>query len=309
MTSLDVAVGPLRLRNPILTASGTCGYGLDLSPPVAIERLGGMVVKGLSMKPRQGNPPPRIIETPAGMLNSIGLQNIGAPAFVRDKLPELRRRGVTVIANMFGYNVEEYRDVAAYLDGQEGIAALEINISCPNIREGGIEIGTSARATHEVVAAVREATRLPVIAKLTPNVTDITEIARAAHDAGADAVTVINTLVGMSVDTRTRRPHLGTVTGGLSGPAIRPVALAMVWRVAQACPLPVVGCGGVADVDDVVQFLLAGASAVQVGTASYLDPGLSGRLVADLEAWCESNGVSDVRELIGGMKTQPEGTA
>jgi len=300
---LTVRVGPLELKNPVMTASGTCGYGLELEPFLRPERLGAVVVKGLSMRERHGNRPPRIIETPAGMLNSIGLQNIGAPRFVADRLPRLRELGVTVIANMFGFTVDEYAAVAAYLDQHEGIAALEVNISCPNVQEGGIEIGTSASATHRVIKAVREATRLPVIAKLTPNVTDIVAIARAAHEGGADALTLINTLVGMSIDSASRRPHLATVTGGLSGPAIRPVALAMVHRVARELDVPIIGCGGVTTMDDVLQFLIAGASAVQIGTATYLNPGCAGAIVDELTEWCSSHDVKRIADLVGSLDT------
>jgi dihydroorotate dehydrogenase (NAD+) catalytic subunit len=301
LPDLAVQVGPLRLQNPILTASGTCGYGLELDRFLDLKRLGGVVVKGLSLAPRHGNPAPRIVETPAGMLNSIGLQNIGIDAFAAEKLPELRARGVTVVANMFGFTVEEYAEVAARLDRLEGVAALEINISCPNVKEGGIEIGSSATETRKVVAAVRAKTRLPIIAKLTPNVTDIVAIARAAADGGADAVTLINTLVGMSIDVRTRKPHLASVTGGLSGPAIRPVAIAMVHKVRAALDLPIVGCGGIASLDDVLQFLIAGASAVEVGTATYTDPGLPERLVTELAAWCGENRIKDLGEVIGSL--------
>ena len=298
---LAVVVGGISLKNPILTASGTCGYGLDLEPFLDLGALGGVVVKGLSMKPRAGNRAPRVVETPAGMLNSIGLQNIGAEAFVRDKLPLLRARGITVIANIFGFTIEEYAEVAAFLDGHEGIAGLEVNISCPNVKEGGIEIGTSPGETHKCIAAVRRSTRLPVIAKLTPNVTDIVLLARAARDAGADAVTLINTLVGMSIDVRTRRPHLATATGGLSGPAIRPVAVAMVHKVRSALDVPILGCGGVVRVEDALELIIAGASAVQVGTATYLDPGTAGRLPGELAAWCAAAGVKSVTELIGSL--------
>jgi dihydroorotate dehydrogenase (NAD+) catalytic subunit len=307
--ALATELGPLRLRNPILTASGTCGYGLELEPWTDLTRLGGVIVKGLSMKPREGNNRPRIVETPSGMLNSIGLQNIGAPAFVAEKLPALRQRGVTVIANMFGFSVEEYAEVAAFLDGHEGIHALEVNISCPNVKEGGIEIGSSPGETFKCISAVRRATRLPVIAKLTPNVTDIVATARAAREGGADAVTLINTLVGMSVDTKTRRSHLATITGGLSGPAIRPVAVAMVHKVCRALDVPIVGCGGVMTLNDVLEFLIAGASAVQVGTASYLDPASAERLVGELDRWCSDAGVKRLAEVVGSLDVtaRPEG--
>ena len=307
--ALAVELGPLRLKNPILTASGTCGYGLEIEPFGALQRLGGVVVKGLSLEPRAGNAPQRIVETPAGMLNSIGLQNIGVKAFLAGPLPELRARGVTVIANVFGFKASDYAGVAEQLDAAGGVAAVEVNISCPNVKQGGLEIGSDPRATHEVVAAVRAATRLPVIAKLTPNVTDIAAIARAARDAGADAVSLINTLVGMSIDTRTRRPRLQTVTGGLSGPAIRPVAVAMVHKVATSVALPIIGIGGIASLDDVLEFLIAGASAVEIGTATYLDPTTPTRLVGELEAYLETHAIASVVELVGSLVTEqrPEG--
>ncbi len=302
-TRMRVEVGRgLVLRNPVLTASGTFGYGLEFEPFCDIASLGGIVVKGISPRPRAGNPPPRLVETPCGMLNAIGLQNVGVERFRTEKLPLLREHGATVVVNVYGHAVADYVAVVRALEDETGIAAFELNLSCPNVEEGGLEIGRSPRAIREVVAAVREVTSRPLWAKLTPAVTDIVETAEAAVRGGADAVSLVNTFPGMVVDVETRRPVLHRGTGGLSGPAIRPLAVALVHRVARAVDVPVVGIGGITSARDVVEFLLVGATAVQVGTANFHDPALAARLVRELDAWCEAHGVADVRELVGALE-------
>ncbi|MDQ7006797.1 MAG: dihydroorotate dehydrogenase [Acidobacteriota bacterium] len=301
--NLEVGVGAgLRLRNPVMTASGTFGYGLEFEPFVDLRRLGGIVVKGISPRPRSGNPPPRLVETPAGMLNAIGLQNVGVERFIEEKLPLLRERDATVVVNVFGQRVEDYVKVAETLDGEPGVAALELNLSCPNVAHGGYLIGKSPSTVAEVTRAVRRASQLPLWVKLTPNVSDIVGIARAAADAGADALSLVNTYQGMVVDVETRRPALANVTGGLSGPAIRPLAVAAVFHVARSLDIPVIGMGGIVCARDIVEFLLVGATAVQVGTASFNEPGIAARLVGELAQWCVEHGVSDVRELVGAIE-------
>lgn len=296
--SVDLG-GSLTLRNPILTASGTFGYGLEFDPYLDLQRLGGIVVKGISPRERGGNPPPRIVETPSGMLNAIGLQNVGVERFVSEKLPQLKSHDCPVVVNVYGYRVEDYVEVAQALEDQQGVAALELNLSCPNVAEGGLEIGRSPRAIEQVTSAVRQVSSRPLWVKLTPNVSDITQTARAAVAGGADAVSLVNTFVGMAIDIDKRSPILSHKTGGLSGPAIRPLAVAMVYQVSQAIDLPVIGIGGIVCVKDVIEFLLAGASAVQIGTANYNDPAIAGKLVSELEQWCADRGVTDVTELIG----------
>jgi len=297
--SLAVRLAGLSLKNPVMTASGTSGYGLDLIPHVDIARLGGIVCKSLSLRPREGNAPTRIAETPAGMLNSIGLQNIGIDAFIEKALPELRRHDVAIVANIFGETVDEFARLAARVDAAEGVSGIELNISCPNTDRGGIEFGVDPEATARVTEAVRRATRLPVIVKLSPNVTDITVIARAARDAGADILSLVNTFVGMIIDVETRRPVLSSGSGGLSGPAIRPMAVHLVHKVARAVSLPLIGIGGVRTGEDALEFLMAGASAVEVGTATFTEPAAAARIVSEIEAWCGAHGVTDVKELIG----------
>lgn len=296
---LRVRIGEVELANPVIAASGTFGYGGEFAELVNLSRLGGIVVKGLSLHPEIGNPTPRIVETPGGMLNSIGLQNIGAQVFLDEKLPFLRRFGTAVIANIWGRTVEEYIAVAERLDGAEGLTALELNISCPNIKEGGISFGTNPRLTEEVTRAVREASGLPLWVKLTPGVTDIGELARAAEAGGADALSVINTLRGMTVDVTSRRPTLATIFGGLSGPAILPIALYMVFETRRATDLPILGIGGIEGVAQALQFFVVGASAVQVGTANFYDPTVCERLVDELAAWCTEHGVGSIDELVG----------
>jgi dihydroorotate dehydrogenase (NAD+) catalytic subunit len=300
---LTVSIAGIRLKNPILTASGTFGYGLEFEDFLDLKKLGGIVVKGLSAKPRPGNAPPRIVETPSGMLNSIGLENIGAEAFAAEKLPRLQALDVPVIANIFGNTVDEYTEVTGMLDGQPGLSAFEVNISCPNVRKGGLAFGRDPSLTKEVIQAVRSATRLPIIAKLTPNVTDITEIGTAALEAGADALSLINTLLGMAIDVETRKPKLSTVAGGLSGPAIRPVAVRMVYETAKALQAPVIGIGGISTVEDVLEFLMAGATAVQVGTWNFVDPAIAATLVDDLEKWMRERAIAGCKEIINSLET------
>ncbi len=296
---LSVEVAGIRLKNPVLTASGTFGYGEEYRDIVDLNRLGGVIVKGVSLRPIAGNPPPRIWETPSGMLNAIGLENPGVEVFLREKLPYLRRFETAVIVNVFGYSREEYVAVVERLDGAPGVAGLEVNISCPNVKAGGIVFGTNVKASFELLSALRRATKLPLIAKLSPNVTDITEFARAAADAGCDGLSLINTLLGMAIDVRTRRPRLANRTGGLSGPAIRPVAVRMVWQAAQAVRLPIIGMGGILTAEDALEFILAGATAVAVGTANFVNPRATLDVAEGIERFLAQEGIGSVRELVG----------
>ncbi|NLW17508.1 MAG: dihydroorotate dehydrogenase [Firmicutes bacterium] len=298
---LSVNIGSLKLKNPVLTASGTFGYGLEFRNFGDLSALGGVVVKGTTLEPRAGNPPQRIVETAAGMLNSIGLENPGVDHFLAHYLPQLRDLGVTTVVNLAGNTVEEYCQLAARLQ-QPGIAALELNISCPNVKAGGMAFGTSEAAVHEVVEQVRRHCQLPLIVKLSPNVTDIARMAQVAEAAGADAISLINTLLGMAVDIRTRRPVLGNMVGGLSGPAIKPVALRMVWQVAQAVKVPVIGMGGIMSAEDAIEFLLCGASAVQIGAANFVEPTTAWRVIDGIAAYLAEQGMTSVQELIGGLQ-------
>ena len=294
---------PLFLKNPILTASGTFGYGADFAPYGDLTSLGGIIVKGLSLVPRAGNPTPRIAETAAGMLNAVGLQNDGVESFVRDKLPHLPWRDVPIIANIYATAPEDFAELGAILGAEEGVAALEVNISCPNVKEGGVLFGQDPKLAAAVTSAVRKAApNKPLIVKLSPNVTDITAIARAAEDAGADILSCINTLSGMAVDLRTRRPRLANIIGGLSGPAIKPVALRCVWQVCRAVNIPVIGLGGISCAEDVLEFILVGAHAVQIGTANFMRPDFAFDVVKELPAVCERLGVSSLEELRGTLK-------
>lgn len=299
---LSVEIAGIRLKNPVIAASGTFGYGAEFAHLVDLNSLGGLVVKGLAREPMPGNPPPRIVETAAGMLNAIGLQNIGAAAFVREKLPALRGYQTAVFANVFGYSTEDYVAAVEMLETADGLAGYEINVSCPNTKHGGIVFGTDPLLTHEVTAAVKRVTRRPVIVKLSPNVTDITALARAAADAGADAISLVNTFVGMAVDLETRRPALPNVTGGLSGPAIKPIALHMVYQVARAVHIPVVGMGGIACGRDALEFIVAGATAVEVGTATFWDPAAPERIVREIGAYCRAHHVERLRDLVGTLQ-------
>jgi dihydroorotate dehydrogenase (NAD+) catalytic subunit len=298
MPDLSVTLGRLRLANPILVASGTFGYAREMEGVVDFSRLGGIIPKTVTRQPRAGNAPPRTIETPSGMLNAIGLDNDGIEHFIHHHLPYLRTLPTAMIANIAGKNEQEFIDMAGMLAGEQGIAALELNLSCPNVA-GGVDFATDPQVTARVVRGVREACSFPVIAKLTPNVTDVAVIARAAADAGADAVSLVNTFVGMAIDWRRRRAILGNRTGGLSGPAIKPLALRMVWHVAQKVPVPIIGIGGIATLDDVMEFLVAGASAVQLGTVNFYDPTASVRIVEALPGALGQLGAGSVREVVG----------
>jgi|SRR5664279_1680077 len=298
MTSQSIRIGTLELKNPVLTASGCFGYGLEFDDFFDVSSLGGICTKGLSLKPRDGNAPHRICETPAGMLNAIGLANIGVEAFCRDKLPILRQRGVTVVANIFATSVQDFVALAERLDAESGVHAIELNISCPNVTHGGIEFGRDSKMAAQVTAAVRAATRIPLWVKMSPEAGDLVGVARACEAAGADAITAINTIRGMVIDVANMRPKLANATGGLSGPALRPIAVRMVWDLASALKIPVVGIGGITTARDALEFILAGAHAVQVGTASFRDP-CSARAIAEgIREFCEERGC-DVKDLIG----------
>jgi dihydroorotate dehydrogenase (NAD+) catalytic subunit len=300
---LSVQLGPLRLQNPVLVASGTFGYGAEYADFVDLRRLGAVVVKGISLRPRAGNPPPRLVETPAGMINAIGLENVGVEAFMLEKLPYLRDRGVPVVVNIFGNTLEEYREVAAQLDGVAGVAALEINISCPNVKQGGMVFGTDPVMAASVVATVRQVTKLPLITKLTPNVTRIADVARAAVDAGSDILSCINTVAAMAVDVFSRRPKLANIIGGLSGPAIKPVALRCVYEVTRVVTCPVIGIGGIMNATDALEFLLVGASAVQVGTANFVNPRATLDILDGMELFLRSQGIKRLETFIGSLDT------
>jgi dihydroorotate dehydrogenase (NAD+) catalytic subunit len=295
------SIGKVEFKNRVLVASGTFGYGDEARDLVDVNKLGGIVTKSLSWKPRDGNPPRRIVETPSGMLNSIGLANIGVHAFIDEKLPYLRTLKTRIVVNIAASSVQEYCDVLSLLEQQGGIDAYEINVSCPNVREGGLNFGTDCGMTREIAARLRPLTRKPLIVKLTPNVTHISEFARAVEDAGADAISVMNTLIGMAVDIRTRKPKLSTVTGGLSGPAIKPIALAKVYEVAQAVKIPVLGIGGIQSADDAIEFLLVGATAIQVGTMNFIDAGASVRIAEEIERFAEKEKLNDVGKLVGAL--------
>ena len=300
---LSVAIGSVRLKNPVLTASGTFGYGLEFLPFLELAQLGGLVTKGLSPRPRKGNPPERIVETPAGMLNAIGLQNVGVDAFLADKLPALREHDTVVVANVFGETEAEYVEVCEKLDAAKGVAAIELNVSCPNTEAGGMVFGNDAASLARITRACRRATRLPLWVKLSPNVTDIREIAKAAEAEGADAVSLVNTFVGMAIDVEKRRPVLANVSGGLSGPAIRPLAVWMTWQVRRAVTIPIVGMGGIMTARDAMEFILAGATAVQVGTANFVNPRAAVDVAEGLAAWLKERNIATIRELVGSLHT------
>src|SRR5512143_2079142 len=296
---LSINFAGIGLKNPVLTASGTFGYGEEFRDIVDLDRRHGIIVKGISVKPLKGNPPARSWETPSGMLNAIGLENPGVDVFLRDKLPFLRRFDTAVIVNIFGYSMEDYVGVAERLDGVPGVDGLEVNISCPNVKAGGIAFGSDVQASRALLSAVRRATKLPVIAKLSPNVTDVTGFAAAARDAGCDGLSLINTLLGMAIDVRCRRPRLANCTGGLSGPAVRPVAVRMVWQAAKAVKLPIIGMGGIVTGEDALEFILAGASAVAVGTANFIDPRATLEVLDGMEAILAEEGTARLADLIG----------
>jgi dihydroorotate dehydrogenase (NAD+) catalytic subunit len=299
---LSVSFAGIQLKNPIIAASGTFGYGVEFEDVVHLDKLGGFVVKGLSREPMIGNPPPRLWETAAGMLNAIGLQNIGAAAFLEDKLPRLRQlKNIVVLANVFGYTREDYERTIEILNDGEGIAAYELNVSCPNTTSGGLQFGSDPRSLDEVVTTAKRAARRPLIVKLSPNVTSIAQMAHIAQEAGADAISLINTFVAMAIDPDTRKPRIANVTAGLSGPAIKPIALRMVYDAAHAVDIPVIGMGGISTAADVAEFMLAGATAVQIGTASYWDPCATEKIVDELQRWCQGRGITRLADLIGGM--------
>jgi dihydroorotate dehydrogenase (NAD+) catalytic subunit len=302
---LSVSFAGITLKNPVIAASGTFAYGLEFEDVVHLDRLGGFVVKGLSKEPMAGNPPPRLYETPAGMLNAIGLQNIGARAFVDEKLPKLRElKNIIVFANVFGYTREDYERTLQILNEGEGIAAYELNVSCPNTAHGGIQFGSDPRSLDDVVRLARRNTNRPLIVKLSPNVTSIAQMARVAEDAGADALSLVNTFVAMAIDAETRKPRIANVTAGLSGPAIKPIALRMVYDAAKAVKIPIIGMGGISAAVDIVEFMLAGATAVQIGTASYWDPVATEKIVGELETWCMEHNVGRLADLTGGLVTE-----
>jgi dihydroorotate dehydrogenase (NAD+) catalytic subunit len=299
---LRVSIAGIELKNPIIAASGTFGYGVEFEDVVHLDKLGGLVVKGLSKHPMTGNPPPRLYETSAGMLNAVGLQNIGARAFIEEKLPRLRRlKQVVVIANVFGYTREDYEYTIEILNDGEGIAAYELNVSCPNTSSGGLQFGCDPRSLDEIVSTARHYSNRPLIVKLSPNVTSIAHMARVAEEAGADAISLVNTFLAMAVDAETRRPRISNVTAGLSGPAIKPIALRMVYDASKAVDIPIIGMGGIATAVDVVEFMLAGAAAVQIGTASYWDPCATEKIVGDVEQWCVEHKVDQIASLTGAM--------
>ena len=300
---LSVRIGPLTLKNPLIAASGCFGYGVEYADVVDLSLLGGVAVKGLFLAEREGHPPERIVETPAGMLNAIGLQGIGVHRFIREKLPELRDRRATVIVNICGSTLDEYVELARILSNAEGVAALELNISCPNIKEGGITFGCSLTGTFAVVSAVKKVTPLPVIPKLTPNVTDVASFARASEEAGADAVSLVNTFLAMAIDVETRRPRLSNIVGGLSGPAIRPIAVRMVYECRRTVKIPVIGMGGIASATDVLEFMIAGANAVQVGTASFIDPFIWPKLLDGIRDYLQRQAVARVADITGTIDT------
>jgi dihydroorotate dehydrogenase (NAD+) catalytic subunit len=300
---LSVQIGSLHMRNPLMAASGCYGYGVEYAEAVDLASLGAVVSKGLFLGPREGHPPERIVETPSGMLNAIGLQGIGVFRYIREKLPELRRLGATNVINICGSTLDEYVELARILSDAEGVHALELNISCPNIKEGGITFGCSLHGTFDVVNGVRKVTHLPVIPKLTPNVTDVASFAKAAEDAGADAVSLVNTFLAMAIDVETRRPKLSNIVGGLSGPAIRPIAVRMVYECRRAVKIPVIGMGGIATATDVLEFMIAGANAVQVGTANFVDPFIWSKLLKGIDDYMQRHRIARLTDLVGSIDT------
>jgi dihydroorotate dehydrogenase (NAD+) catalytic subunit len=300
---LSLKIGSLTLANPLIAASGCFGYGVEYADVVDLSTLGGVAVKGLFLAEREGHPPPRIVETPSGMLNAIGLQGIGVHRFIKERLPELRDRRAVVIVNICGTTLDEYVEVARILSDAEGVHALELNISCPNIKEGGIQFGCSLPGTHAVVSGVRKITHLPVIPKLTPNVTDVASFARAAEEAGADAISLVNTFLAMAIDIHTRRPKLTNIVGGLSGPAIRPIAVRMVYECRRAVKIPILGMGGIANADDVIEFMIAGANAVQVGTMNFVDPFIWAKLMDGIRGYMATHSIARLQDIVGAVDT------
>jgi dihydroorotate dehydrogenase (NAD+) catalytic subunit len=303
MVDLSVTIGRIKMKNPVMVASGTFGYGEEYEKYIPLNRLGALITKGISLTPRSGNPPPRVVETTAGMLNAIGLQNIGVEALIEEKMSRLTRFGIPIIVNIFGTTVREYGEVARRLDEASAVSGLEINISCPNIKKGGMSFGTSPHQTFKVVDEVRKVFPRTLMVKLSPNVTDITTIALSAEEAGADALSLINTLTGMAVDLETKTPALANITGGLSGPAIKPVALRMVWQVCQAVKIPVVGVGGICTAQDALEFMMVGASAVQIGTAHFVNPKVSLEVVSGVEKYLKEHQLRSIRTIVGSLET------
>jgi len=303
MVDLSVTIGRIKMKNPVMVASGTFGYGEEYEKYIPLNRLGALITKGISLTPRSGNPPPRVVETTAGMLNAIGLQNIGVEALIEEKMSRLKRFGIPIIVNIFGTTVREYGEVARRLDEVSAVSGLEINISCPNIKKGGMSFGTSPHQTFKVVDEVRKVFPRTLMVKLSPNVTDITTIALSAEEAGADALSLINTLTGMAVDLETKTPALANITGGLSGPAIKPVALRMVWQVCQAVKIPVVGVGGICTAQDALEFMMVGASAVQIGTAHFVNPKVSLEVVSGVEKYLKEHQLRSIRTIVGSLET------
>jgi dihydroorotate dehydrogenase (NAD+) catalytic subunit len=302
MVQLNTKIGSLELKNPVMTASGTFGYGTEYADFMDINRLGAIIVKGTTLNPRQGNPYPRMAETPSGMLNAVGLQNKGVDYFVDHIYPEVRKFQTNVIVNVSGSSIEDYAQCASIINTLDDIPAIELNISCPNVKQGGMAFGVKPESAAQVVSAVRKAYDKTLIVKLSPNVTDITEIARAVEGAGADSVSLINTMLGMAIDAEKRKPILSTVTGGMSGPAVKPVALRMVWQTAKAVKIPVIGLGGICSATDAIEFLLAGASAIQIGTANFIDPAISEKVVDGIQEYLERHGFASVQEIIGALE-------
>ncbi len=300
--SLEVNVAGIQMKNPVMTGSGTFGYGSEYADFIDLNQLGAVVVKGITSVPWSGNPMPRIFETPSGMLNAIGLQNVGVDSFIDKNLPYLRNFDVPIIVNIGGEKVEEYLEVTEKLDAADGVAAIELNVSCPNLPSGGMSFGINPELTYELVKGVRAKTTLPLLVKLSPNVTDIADIARAAERAGADGLSVINTALGMAVDINTRRPQLANITGGLSGPAIKPIALRMVWQTYQAVNIPIIGMGGIMNGDDAIEFCIVGASAVAVGTANFINPRASLDVIDGIEEYLERHGMGSMAELVGSLE-------
>jgi dihydroorotate dehydrogenase (NAD+) catalytic subunit len=304
-SNLEVEIGGIKLKNPVMTASGTFGYGQEYAPFVDLNKLGAMILKGITLKSKMGNPPPRIIETPSGMLNSIGLQNVGVEMLIKEKLPYLQKFNTPVIINISGDTVEEYVELTRRLgevSKEMGITGLEVNISCPNVKKGDMVWGTDAQSTYKLINSIRKATSLPLIVKLTPNVTDIKTIAQAAEEAGADALSLINTLVGMVVDIDSHKPKLANVSGGLSGPAVKPVALWLVWQVFQTVNIPVIGIGGIIKVEDALEFIIAGARAIEIGTANFVNPRVTIEIIEGIEKYLIENNIKDINELVGSLK-------
>lgn len=304
MIDLSFKIGKIKFQNPLLVASGTFGYGEEYAQLIDLNRLGGVITKSITLTPREGNPPPRTCETPSGMLNAIGLANVGVSRFIKEKLPFLRSLDTKIIVNVAGSTLEEYVKVVKRLNRVKGIHMLEINISCPNVKQGGMQFGAAEDSAYQVVKAIRENTSYRLMVKLSPNVNDITKIALAVQEAGCDAISLINTLVGMAIDSDTKKPLLCNITGGLSGPAIKPVALAMVWKVAQKVKVPVVGIGGIMNTKDALEFFLAGASMIQIGTANFVDPRTSVKIIDGLKDYCEENKIKKIKEITGKLNTQ-----